>query len=437
MLLYHQSRTSEKRKHHGRRAGSKSPSKNLKRRFNARRLVALAQDERLFKENWLLQRKSSTSSGLRGGGKDANINDNTLDQASFVDSIRYANLLDISSKKLFWETVARQYFGDLKVKKKRVEKLRLAWRRNEGGIREKVNKSYKDKNGAKLRECHKTSNSVSSDSENASDKEMHPESKSLPIKGKDKPSCFNEMTEFLGGVIGSAISSIYREHFMDENEYYDQPIQKTSSPLQGQFCPGQVQKGTTSSCSKSRRKIVKDLLSDDCLTYEKVYDQHGESEENKFLNIPNVSGVTAKSLSSSNVPSSGTFRAELSKDVSFVSLPSKWRDIPVKNVADQKRGKTHRAFDAGYTSFFSDILKKFNPYCCWIFKRNYIKKLNSRKKSSPYWCGAATCKFGDVLVQLKIANREEGVLEIRFTSDVCQNVTSAKAKKSQVMNAPN
>ena len=79
---------------------------------------------------------------------------------------------------------------------------------------------------------------------------------------------------------------------MDENEYYDQSIQKTSSTLQGQFCPRQVQKGTTSSCSKSRRKIVKDLLSDDCLTYEK----HGESEENKFLDIPNVSGVTAKSL---------------------------------------------------------------------------------------------------------------------------------------------
>ena len=48
------------------------------------------------------------------------------------------------------------------------DELRLAWRRNEGGIREKVNRSYKDKNEAKQKIYYEsTSKSVSSDSESS------------------------------------------------------------------------------------------------------------------------------------------------------------------------------------------------------------------------------------------------------------------------------
>lgn len=51
-----------------------------------------------------------------------------------------------------------------------------------------------------------------------------------------------------------------------------------------------------------------------------------------------------------------------------------------------------------------------------------------RKKSSPYWRGHAICKYQDVWVDLKIADKEEGVLEITFSGDVVHVITKPKAK---------
>ena len=71
----------------------------------------------------------------------------------------------------------------------------------------------------------------------------------------------------------------------------------------------------------------------------------------------------------------------------------------------------------------------FNSFCCWIFKKNFIKQENSRKKSSPYWRDHAICKYRDVQVHLRIANKE-GILEIKFSGDVEHDVTQPKAKRS-------
>ena len=172
---------------------------------------------------------------------------------------------------------------------------------------------------------------------------------------------------------------------------------------------------------------VVDLTSDNCRCFEYVCDT--ETEDDQFLDMPHISGSTAKLLSTSNLPSTGVFRSKCIKHVSSVSLPSAWRDIPVKSITDKSGETSHRAFDTDYISFFSDILKKMNPHCCWIFKKNYIKKENSRKKSCPYWRGLAICKYGDVSVQMKIENRNENLLQVRFSGDVCHDVTSAKAKK--------
>ncbi|CAB4026800.1 Hypothetical predicted protein [Paramuricea clavata] len=62
-------------------------------------------------------------------------------------------------------------------------------------------------------------------------------------------------------------------------------------------------------------------------------------------------------------------------------------------------------------------------------RKNYIKQENSRKKSSPYWRGHAICKYQDVEVHLRIADKEEGVLEINFSGDVEHDVTQPKAKR--------
>ena len=56
-------------------------------------------------------------------------------------------------------------------------------------------------------------------------------------------------------------------------------------------------------------------------------------------------------------------------------------------------------------------------------------KEHSRTKSAPFWRGYATCKHGDVNVQLKIADRENGVMEITFSGYVKHDVTLPKAKR--------
>ena len=141
-------------------------------------------------------------------------------------------------------------------------------------------------------------------------------------------------------------------------------------------------------------EYVFDLMSDECCCYEITNDVDLDSPH--FLEMPCISGTTAKTLNGSNIPSSVIFRCQLKRAVSLVSLPSEWRHIPVKRVTGRSQQTDHRAFEGNYTTFFSNVLKKFNPYCCWVFKKNYIKKEYSRKKTTPYWRGNAVCKYGDV-----------------------------------------
>ena len=87
-------------------------------------------------------------------------------------------------------------------------------------------------------------------------------------------------------------------------------------------------------------------------------------------------------LSGSNIPSSGIFRCQLRRAVSLVLLPSEWREIPVKHVIRRSQQMDHQAFEGNYT-FFSNVLRKFNPYCCWVFKKNYIKKRIFQEENIP------------------------------------------------------
>ena len=45
------------------------------------------------------------------------------------------------------------------------------------------------------------------------------------------------------------------------------------------------------------------------------------------------------------------------------------------------------------------------------------------------WAQYGNMQIWDVSVRLKIEDKDEGTLEIRFTGDVCHDITSAKAKK--------
>ena len=74
-------------------------------------------------------------------------------------------------------------------------------------------------------------------------------------------------------------------------------------------------------------------------------------------------------------------------------------------------------------------MKAFNPFCCFTFKRNYIKRDNSRKGGCPFWRGTVACKHEDVVAHLTIQARDENILKIEFTGDVNHDITKPKATK--------
>ena len=105
------------------------------------------------------------------------------------------------------------------------------------------------------------------------------------------------------------------------------------------------------------------------------YEQSADDQsEECFLNISSMSAATAKTLSSSNLPSSGVLRASLTRAMSLLLLPTEWRDIPINSISGKSKGTDHRSFGGDYVAFFTDILKLFNSFCCWIFKKNLIKQ---------------------------------------------------------------
>ena len=57
------------------------------------------------------------------------------------------------------------------------------------------------------------------------------------------------------------------------------------------------------------------------------------------------------------------------------------------------RQGVHRAFGYNYTNFFSDIIKKYNPFCFLKFTRNFIRREDSRKQKAPKFNVEAACQM--------------------------------------------
>ena len=55
------------------------------------------------------------------------------------------------------------------------------------------------------------------------------------------------------------------------------------------------------------------------------------------------------------------------------------------------RQDLHRAFGYNYTNFFSDIIKKYNPFCSLKFTRSFIRREDSRKQETPKFTVEAAC----------------------------------------------
>ena len=53
----------------------------------------------------------------------------------------------------------------------------------------------------------------------------------------------------------------------------------------------------------------------------------------------------------------------------------------------------HRPFGYNYTNFFSDTMKKYNPFSSLKFTRNFIRWEDSRKEKAPKFIVEAACQM--------------------------------------------
>ena len=179
--------------------------------------------------------------------------DEKIDLGRLARAIYHARRFTLLSKKTFWKDVAQQYYGELRVNQKKIDLLRLAWRRNEGGIREKLSSCGLKKDrpssdekmfeSALASENHTTEFDAKDEEESINDVFLHSSCDSDLRRTTDanqqhsitndeavtdgqtdgQITCRSDMAEFLGCVIGSTISTIYNRHFIKHKAHDHQP----------------------------------------------------------------------------------------------------------------------------------------------------------------------------------------------------------------------
>ena len=110
-----------------------------------------------------------------------------------------------------------------------------------------------------------------------------------------------------------------------------------------------------------------------------------ENHENDAFQDVGMTPDTIKSLSKSNISSTTVFESSQKTKRIIIQLPSEWKNLPVLN----KNG--YRSLGGDWSNFFANILSKHNSFCVWGFNLNFVKKIDSRKKNSPYFRTKAKC----------------------------------------------
>ena len=258
-----------------------------------------------------------------------------------------------SSKKEFWKAVAQNYYKTLTVDKIKVEQLRLAWRRNSGDIRGRVKYVHQRE---ELNNGHSTENDLVSCMDDDQGEpidtskliQSHLDSRNSSNEGS--MSHDNSIDDFFGRVVGRAVVTVYNEFC--RGDQHQNPSSATKEPVMTSPNLTNIEVGD-SQCSKiptspiphpsfqspKQHVEVKETSPNHVFRIDTIepgtsltcYERLDEDQsDNYFLNMPGVSTMTANTLSGSNIPSSGVFRATLTRPVTFVSLPIEWRDIPIK-----------------------------------------------------------------------------------------------------------
>ena len=123
-----------------------------------------------------------------------------------------------------------------------------------------------------------------------------------------------------------------------------------------------------------------------------------------------------KALARSNV-SGNDFLVEIHGKNVDEPLPPEFSSLKILCKAGNRR-----CFGTEYANFFTDLLKKHNPYCCWSFKYNHVRKEGSKKRSAPFFQSKAVCSMKSCphVVYLKVQHQDSKVVNISFKGNINQ-----------------
>ena len=108
------------------------------------------------------------------------------------------------------------------------------------------------------------------------------------------------------------------------------------------------------------------------------------------------------------------FTASIVREDIVVPLPSDFHSI---EILDKKHSR--RCLGGNYANFFSKLLFKHNPYCCWAFKYNRVKGKRC-KRPVPFFQGMAKCTIEGCgsTVYIKVRNSNSDTVHLSFKGDI-------------------
>ena len=158
------------------------------------------------------------------------------------------------------------------------------------------------------------------------------------------------------------------------------------------------------------------------------FKETAEKEDTKedYFRRFGVSNNLASILTASSIRGSGNFEVTVDGSIHTIHLDPSWKNLPIKSSQSG-----YRQFCGNWTLFFNEILKGINPYCCFAFKKHYIKQSTSRKKKSPFFkawamCTNEPCKCKAFLV---IEDEQHEQIRISFAGNVSHKQSSLKARR--------
>eukprot|EP00794_Sanderia_malayensis_P011712 gene11712-12933_t len=118
-------------------------------------------------------------------------------------------------------------------------------------------------------------------------------------------------------------------------------------------------------------------------------------------------------------------RCPISQNELFVTLSPAWRKLP---MVQRKDGA--RRFGGEWTAFFNAVVMEKNPHCVFAFKKNYIKRHDSRKRAFPFFRSYAKCTIEPCkcTVFLNKDSEDNDGIRMRFQGNVQHDSSQLKVR---------